>query len=156
MIDNMRNLVLLIVLLIIMNISIEELTDQKMTGAEILFIRSICNLLLAFIIAFYNKKSIIPKQPKLQLGAFICIGLSLLLVFTAYEYISAGSVSTLQRLDIPLLALIGVFISKSYSKQILLSLLAFAFVAILIVFNKTTDENPLLYAGFNSSYSNCH
>ncbi|MFN8294587.1 MAG: DMT family transporter [Chitinophagales bacterium] len=138
-------LVFMVALLAAMNIGIEQLTNKKITGAEVLFIRAICNLLLAFIIAAFNKKSILPKQPKLQIGAFICLGLSLLLIFTAYQYISAGSVSTLQRLDIPLLTLITLFSRKSSTKQVLLSFFAFAVVAALLIFNKSTDEKPMGY-----------
>ena len=108
-------------------------------------LRSSCNLLAAFSIAGFTKTSIIPKQPKLQFGTFMCSGLSLLLVFTAYQYISAGSVSTLQRLDIPLLVLVAAFNKKSNLLQISLSLLAFVLVAALIVFSKTTNEHPIGY-----------
>ena len=135
----------LVSLLVAMNIGIEELTDKGITGAEILFLRSICNLTAAFFIAAYSRKSIIPKQPKFQLGAFICLGLSLLLLFTAYQYISAGSVSTLQRLDIPLLVIMAAFGSQSKLSQTLLAILAFALVAALLILNKTTDEDPIGY-----------
>lgn len=136
---------LLVALLVAMNIGIEELTDQGITGAEILLVRSICNLVAAIFIAAYSTTSILPKQPKLQAGAFICLGLSLLLIFTAYQYISAGSVSTLQRLDIPLLVLISAFGGQSKLSQTLLALLAFALVAALLLLNKTTDEDPIGY-----------
>jgi len=135
----------LVALLVAMNIGIEQLTDKDITGAEILFFRSICNLIAAIFIAAYSRKSIIPKQPKLQLGAFICLGLSLLLIFTAYQYISAGSVSTLQRLDIPLLIIITAFGGQSKLSQTLLALLAFVLVAALLILNKTTDEDPIGY-----------
>ncbi|MBK9794340.1 MAG: hypothetical protein IPP60_14905 [Sphingobacteriales bacterium] len=108
-------------------------------------LRSICNLIAAIFIAANSRKSIIPKQPKLQFGAFICLGLSLLLIFTAYQYISAGSVSTLQRLDIPLLVIIAAFGSQSKLSQTLLAFFAFALVASLLILNKTTDEDPIGY-----------
>ena len=136
---------LLVALLVAMNIGIEELTDNGISGAEILLLRSICNLVAAIFIAGYSWKSIIPKQPKLQVGAFICLGLSLLLIFTAYQYISAGSVSTLQRLDIPLLVIIAAFSNQSKLSQTLLALFAFALVATLLILNKTTDEVPIGY-----------
>jgi len=69
----------------------------------------------------------------------------LLLIFSAYQYISAGSVSTLQRLDIPLLTLIALFTGKSNIKQTALSLIAFALVTILIILNKSTEETPIGY-----------
>jgi hypothetical protein len=69
----------------------------------------------------------------------------LLLIFTAYQYISAGSVSTLQRLDIPLLVIIAAFGSQSKLSQTLLALFAFALVAALLILNKTTDEDPIGY-----------
>lgn len=135
----------LVSLLVAMNIGIEELTDKGITGAEILLLRSICNLIAAIFIAAYNKTSILPKQPKLQFGAFICLGLSLLLIFTAYQYISAGSVSTLQRLDIPLLVIITAFGSQSKLSQTLLAFFAFVLVTSLLILNKTTDEDPIGY-----------
>lgn len=136
---------ILVVLLVALNIGIEQLTNQKITGAEVLVIRSLCNLLSVFVIAFFSKKSIIPKQPKLQIGIFLCLGLSLLLFYTAYQYISAGSVSTLQRLDIPLLVLTAAFSKKSTLAQMLTALLAFILVAALLVMNKATSENPIGY-----------
>lgn len=137
--------VAMVLLNIAMSIGIEEITDQKITGAEVLFIRAICNLILVFIIAGINRQSIIPTQPKLQIGAFICLGLSLLLFFTAYQYISAASVSTLQRLDIPLLALVTMLSSRFSIKPFILSFLTFVCVAALLWFNITTDENPFGY-----------
>ena len=136
---------ILVALLVAMNISIEELTNTGITGAEILLIRSVFNLLGAFIIAGITRESIIPRKPKLQIGAFICMGLSLLLIFTAFQYISAGSVSTLQRLDIPLLVLIAAFSRKSSRLQILLALLSFVLVAVLLLLNKATDQKPIGY-----------
>lgn len=138
-------MLVLVTLLVAMNIGIKTLTKNGISGAEILLLRSSCNLFAAFTIAGFTKTSIIPKQPKLQAGAFICLGLSLLLIFTAYQYISAGSVSTLQRLDIPLLVIIFAFNRKSNLFQILLALLSFILVAALVFFSKTTNEHPIGY-----------
>lgn len=138
-------MLVLVALLATMNIGIKTLTKNGISGAEILLLRSSCNLFTAFAIAGFTKTSIIPKQPKLQAGAFICLGLSLLLIFTAYQYISAGSVSILQRLDIPLLVIIFAFNRKSSLFQIVLALLSFILVAALIFFSKTTNEHPIGY-----------
>lgn len=135
----------MVLLNIAMSIGIEELTDQQISGAEILFIRAICNLVFVILLAATNKKSIIPKKPALQTGAFICLGLSLLLFFSAYQFISAGSVSTLQRLDIPLLAVISLFTIQFSLKQFVYSLFAFSLVVALLLFSKTTDEDPFGY-----------
>jgi drug/metabolite transporter (DMT)-like permease len=143
--SGLLQIALLVLLLAAMNIGIKQLTNNGITGAEILLLRSICNLLAAFAIAAYTKKSIIPQKPTLQLGAFICLGLSLLLIFTAYQYISAGSVSTLQRLDIPLLVLIAAFNSKSSWAQILISSISLILVAAMLFLSKTTDEKPIGY-----------
>ncbi|SDE31590.1 hypothetical protein [Niabella drilacis] len=109
-----------------------------------LFIRSLFNLLLVFVVAGVTKQKLLPTQPKLQIGAFICLGLSLLLIFTAYQYISAGSVSTLQRLDIPLLAVLAMH-QKFSLKKLLLSVLAFLLVAVLVVYTSANGENPVGY-----------
>ncbi len=138
-------ILVLVALLVIMNLGIKTLTKNGISGAEILLLRSSCNLLAAFAIAGFTKTSIVPKQPKLQAGAFVCLGLSLLLIFTAYQYISAGSVSSLDRLDIPLLVLIAAVSGKSTVSQVLLALLSFILVVLLLVLNKTTNENPLGY-----------
>lgn len=135
----------MVALLVLMNISIEKLTDENIQGAEILFIRSIGNLLLTLAIAGVGRQSIIPTQPKLQLGAFVCLGLSLLLILTSYQYITAGSVTTLQRLDIPMVALAGMAMGRFSSKQFILSALAFVFVAALLLLNSKTDEDPFGY-----------
>ncbi len=138
-------MLVLVVLLVTMNLGIKTLTKNGISGAEILLLRSSCNLFAAFAIAVFTKTSIIPKQPKLQAGAFICSGLALLLIFTAYQYISAGSVSILQRLDIPLLVIIFAFNRKSSLFQILLAILSFMLVAALVFFSKTTNEHPIGY-----------
>ena len=140
-----RQIALLAVLLVAMNLGIEKLTDQDVTGAEILLIRAIFNLLTVLGIAIIWKRNIIPSQPKLQFGAFMCLGSSLLLIFTAYQYISAGSVSTLQRLDIPLLVLLAIFSGTFSAKQFALAIFALGITALLIILNQTTDENPLGY-----------
>lgn len=138
-------IVSLILLLIALNIGIEQLTNQKITGAEILFIRAVFNLFVAFGIAYFTKQSIIPNKVKLQIGTFICIGLGLLLNFSAFQFISAGSVSTLQRLDIPLLCLFAMFRFKFSIKQFLFCILVFLVVGSLIFLNQTTKENPIGY-----------
>ena len=143
--SNNFKIVVLIVLLVIMNISIEEITDLNVTGAEILLIRSFCNLIFAFILAGVSKQNIFPKKLKLQIVAFFCIGLSLLLVFTSYQYISAASVNTIQRLDIPLLTFLTLFSGKFSLKRFLLSLLTVSIIIALIFANKSTDENPIGY-----------
>jgi drug/metabolite transporter (DMT)-like permease len=136
---------LMVILNIAMSIGIELLTKQNITGAEILLIRAVFNLILAFVVALATKQSILPTEPKLQLGAFFCLGLSLLLIFSAYQYISAGSVSTLQRLDIPLLVMIGIFQKKIMAKKLLLSLFAFLLVGVLIIYTQKSGENPMGY-----------
>lgn len=136
---------ILVALLVALNIGIEQLTNQKITGAEVLLIRSLANLIVVFFIAAYTKKSIIPKQPKMQIGVFLCLGLSLLLFYTAYQYISAGSVSTLQRLDIPVLVLAATSSRKITWPQILLAAFAFILVAVLLILNKAKSESPLGY-----------
>ncbi len=136
----------LILLNIIMSISVSHLTTQNITGAEILFIRAVFNLLLALGIGIVTKQKMLPTQPGLQSGSFICIGLSLLLIFTAYQYISAGSVSTLQRLDIPLLVLIAVFTKGQFSrKRFGLAVLSFAFVILMVLLNRQTGEKLMGY-----------
>lgn len=141
----MKHFFYLILFLICLNIGIEQLTNLKISGAEILFIRAIFNLLVAFGIAYFTKKNIIPKKVKLQLGTFLCIGLGLLLNFSAFQFISASSVSTLQRLDIPLLCLFAMFRFKFSIQQFLLCILVFTVVGCLIFINQTTKENPIGY-----------
>lgn len=140
-----RQIFILAVLLVTMNLGIEKLTDENVTGAEILLIRAVFNLLMVLSIAFLFKKSVVPSKPGLQFGAFVCLGSSLLLVFTAYQYISAGSVSSLQRLDIPLLVLAAFFSRKFSKSQFALSLTALGLVILLIIVNEKTDENPFGY-----------
>lgn len=138
-------ILLLAVLLVAMNIGIEQLTDADVNAAAILTVRSGFNLAAGLGIALLRQQSIVPQAPRLQAGAFIMLGLSLLLVFTAYEYISAGSVSTLQRLDIPLLALAGMYGRQLNLKQAGLATGALALVGALLLLNQTTDEDPLGY-----------
>lgn len=154
--------VLVVLLNIAMSIGIEQLTDRGVKGAEALLIRSSVNFLLALAVAAIGRQSLLPAQPRLQMGVFLSLGLSLLLTFTAYEHISAGSVNALQRLDIPLLAVVAVVShSRSRRKPFLssvpgsgfdqrtvsfwLSVLAFVLVAVLLLFNQTTDEEPAGY-----------
>lgn len=139
-------LISLVVFLILMNIGIEELTDKKIKGSTVLFIRGIFNLSFAILIAIFNGNHIIPKHPKLQLGSFMTKGLSLLLIFSSYQYISAGSVNTLNRLEIPIITLFSLPIRKQPFSAFSLSILSFLIVGGLIFFNENIDEDPYGYA----------
>ena len=128
-----------------MNLGIEMLTSKSMTGAELLLLRAVFNLGLAFGFAHITKEHIVPQKPKLQLATFLCFGLGLLLNFSAYQYISAGSVSILQRLDIPLLVLVSLFSVRFSWGRFSLSVLAFLVVFLLAFYTQKSGENPLGY-----------
>ncbi len=138
-------ILLLILLLVIMNISIEQLTNLKISGAEILFIRAVFNFGLAVLVAVKNRETIIPQKPKLQIGTFLLFGLGMLLNFSAYQYISAGSVSTLQRLDIPLLVLVSFLYSPFNGRKGFLAVLSFLVVGLMIFYSRNAQENVLGY-----------
>ncbi len=138
-------IVILVVLLVSMNIFVEHLTNLHITGAEVLGVRSLFSLIFIAAYSFFKEKSLVPRELKLQTNSFFFSGLSLLLIMTGFEYISAGSVSTMQRMDIPLLIVIAAFTSKVTKTQLFLSLVTFAIIVALILLSNKTDESPVGY-----------
>jgi hypothetical protein len=134
-----------VILLVIMSLSIKSVTSEGIAGQWVLFLRSAMNLVIAFAIVIARKSDIRPVKPVLQGWSFLLFGLSLLLVFSAYEHLSAGTVTTLQRLDIPTIVILGAMTGTVVRKEIGLALTTFLVVAINLWLSGNTQGEPIGY-----------
>lgn len=147
---NKRKLFILITLYIIFqianNLSIEELTESGVKGHIILIGRSMVCLLISVLVAVSNKKSIFPQKIQTQVVRILLSGIGLLLITQSYQYLSATSVTTFQRLDITFILIISMVIGryKSYDK-ILFILANILTIASLLTLSNSIEEDPLGY-----------
>jgi len=70
----------------------------------------------------------------------------MLLILTGFQYISGGSVTTIQRMDIPLLILYSAITSHVRKTQLFLAVLTFVIILTLVIVHKRTNERPIGYA----------
>lgn len=135
-----------IILQIANNLSIEELTETGVKGHIILIGRSLTCLLISISAALITKQSIFPKQIKTQYARLILSGIGLLLITQSYQFLSATSVSTFQRLDISFIILISILIGRYKSYDKILFVIANALtVACIITLSNSIDEDPFGY-----------
>ena len=133
---------LIIVLVAVNNNCYEYLTNNQLKAPQILFYRGVFTLILTIIYAHYRNQALMPKEIAAQSVRFITTGGSLLLILFSYNYLSAGTVSLLQRLDIPVLIFFSIFITKRMQKmQTILSILVIAIVLFLAIDPQLIDED---------------
>lgn len=134
--------ILIIVLVALNNNCYEYLTNNALKAPQILCYRGGITLLLTIIYAVYKNEALVPKQIRAQGVRFITTGGSLLLALFSFNYLSAGTVSLLCRLDIPVLILFSVALNKTkHWLQILLSILVILIVLFLTIDPKFIDED---------------
>lgn len=98
-------------------------------------------LIISFY-AIYKGERMLPKYLKAQSVRFITNGASLLFVLFSYAYLSAGTVSLLQRLDIPFLIFLSLFLKKPQKRyQIILSIATVATVLYLAINPSVINES---------------
>jgi drug/metabolite transporter (DMT)-like permease len=132
---------LIIVMVAVNNNCFEYLTNEGLHAPVILFYRSVFTLLLTVIYATRHHQLLVPKNIKEQSVRFITTGGSLLLVLSSFNYLSAGTVSLLQRLDIPVLIIFSILLhKKKHWVQILFSVLTVIIVLFLTMDPQFIDE----------------
>lgn len=110
----------------------------------VLFIRGIIGFIICSSIAKYKGLNALPKRWNLQGYRLINAGLILFLVFQSYKYLSATTVSLMQRLDIPFLIILSCFLKDRKSVvQIVLSVLAILSTCYFISSSLLTEEQEV-------------
>lgn len=140
---NKTNLIFIAIILSVAvnNNCFEYLSNHDIKASQTLFYRGVFTFLICFFIAFVKKEKLFPDKIKEQSIRFITTGGSLLLVLMSYNFLSAGTVSLLQRLDIPFLIFVSLA-SKKKKKlfQVILSLLTIGGLLSLTINPKIIDE----------------
>lgn len=132
----------IILLVALNNNCFEYLSNHDIKASQTLFYRGIFTLFFCSVIAVKKKEKFIPSKIKNQSIRFLTTGGSLLLVLMSYSFLSAGTVSLLQRLDIPFLIFVSVFTrKKKKSYQIIISLFTIFIILGLTVNPELIDEN---------------
>lgn len=123
------------------------LSDKNYDTATIMIYRSAVSVLLFTLALVLKKKPLKVINGKLLFTRSFLDGLNILLLVTSFKYLAAGSVSLIQRMDIPLLILIAVFKRESKSSlQFYLSLWTIVLLVFFISVSKLIDEDLTGYA----------
>lgn len=139
--------IFLIILIALNNNSIELLADKEYSTATIMVYRSIVSVFLFALTLFYKGDKIQVNNKRLLLTRSFLDGFGILLLVTSFKYLAAGSVSLIQRMDIPVLIIISVFRRESKSSlQFYLSLWAIVLLSFFVAESKLLDEDTVGYA----------
>jgi hypothetical protein len=110
----------------------------------VLLIRGVIGFILCSSVAKFKGLNALPRKWNLQGYRLINAGLILLLVFQSYKYLSATSVSLLQRLDIPFLIILSSILKDKKSVvQLSLSILAVLSTCYFISSSLLTEEQEM-------------
>lgn len=131
---------------VVNTLAVEEVVETGVKGYVVLFFRAIIALILSVSFGIYRKETFIPNRLRVQGVRLFTSGLSLILIFQSFSYLSATSVSLIQRMDIPLVIFTGVFFRGiNKASKYVLSIISCVIVLLLIFFSKTLDEDPIGY-----------
>lgn len=140
-------IVLLIILIGLNNNSIEYLADENYSTACIMVYRSAISVFLFGALLFFKRKKIVVNNRYLLLLRSFFDGLGIFLIISSFKYLAAGTVSLIQRMDIPLLILLSVFKRESKSSlQFYLSLWAIVLIIFFVSESKLLSEDAIGYA----------
>jgi len=132
----------IILLVAVNNNCFEFLSNHNIKASQTLFYRGVFTLIFCSVIAFIKKERIFPVKIKEQSIRFITTGGSLLLVLMSYVFLSAGTVSLLQRLDIPFLIFVSLTLKKKKKAyQIILSVLTILSILSLTINPEIINED---------------
>lgn len=131
----------IILLAAINNNCFEYLSNHNIKASQTLLYRGVFTLFFCFVIALVKKEKVFPTNIKEQSIRFLTTGGSLLLALMSYAFLSAGTVSLLQRLDIPFLIFVSLALKKKKRTfQIVLSVLTLLSILSLTINPKIIDE----------------
>ena len=132
----------IIILVGLNNNCFEYLNNQAIHAPQILFYRGIFTIVITTAFAVFRKESFFPKNIRPQAVRFVTTGGALLLILESYTYLSAGTVSLLQRLDIPFLILLSIVNRQKKKRfQILLSIITVLIVLFLTINPSLINED---------------
>lgn len=147
-VDNIKSIylfVLLVLLITGIQLFVEELTEIGLLGTQILFWLSCFNIVFVVAKNLISKSTFLPNDPKGQFFRFLFVGVSMICLFSSFEFISAASFSTLSRIDIPIIILITAISIKQSKKKIYLSVFVLFVVAFILYESQEVDEDFLGY-----------
>lgn len=147
-VDNIKSIylfVLLVLLITGIQLFVEELTEIGLLGTQILFWLSCFNIVFVVAKNLISKSTFLPNDPKWQFFRFLFVGVSMICLFSSFEFISAASFSTLSRIDIPIIILITAISIKQSKKKIYLSVFVLFVVAFILYESQEVDEDFLGY-----------
>lgn len=107
----------------------------------VLFIRGVIGFILCTSLAYSKGMRAFPEKWNLQRYRLVNSGIILLLLFESYKHLSATTVSLFQRLDIPFLIILSVFIRDKKSKvQLVFSIITILSIVYFVSSNLLTEE----------------
>ena len=136
----------IIILVALNNNCYEYLSNHSVKAAQTLFYRGVFTLIASSVYGYLKGEKLFPQNISAQSVRFITTGGSLLLILESYPYLSAGTVSMLQRLDIPFLIFFSIA-QKQHKKlfQIVLSVLTVLAILVITINPEYFDDD---YEGF--------
>jgi len=129
----------------------EYLTGKDYPAPLMLVFYGVFSLVLNCIAGLFTRQAIFPKQWKFQIVRLVNNGISMLLIFISFKYLSAGSVSLIQRTDIPFVIMLSFFLGEKKSNlQFWLSLWSILTVVFMIVDARLINEES---GGFGYAFA---
>lgn len=124
--------------------SVEILTDKGYKASNIMVLRGSTALLLGILGGVLQKKRIIPYQWRPQIARFFLNGFSSFFAILSFTYLSASTVSLMNRLDIPALIIIATLLGQPKSNaQFWLSIWTIIIIVFMALDAKFIDEKPI-------------
>lgn len=109
-----------------------------------MFYRGLFALLINLSFAFYKRARIIPADWKKQTLRLLVDGSSIWLLYQSFKYLSAASVSLIQRMDIPALIILSVLRKENKSSlQFWLSFWTILLIGFFVLDSRFIDEEPI-------------
>jgi len=129
--------------------SIEALTDRGYKSSQIMILRGLVALIFGIAISLFKRHSLLPVAWKPQVIRFLAIGIASYFSIVSFAYLSASTVALINRLDIPFLIFLSVFLGQRKSNlQFWLSIWTVIIITFLAVDARFIDEEVIgfLYA----------
>lgn len=136
--------VIVIIAVTLYTYSVEILTDKGYKASNIMVLRGSAALLLGLIGGLLQKRRIIPNHWQTQIARFFLNGFSSFFAILSFTYLSASTVSLMNRLDIPALIIIATLIGQPKSNaQFWLSIWTIIIIVFMALDAKYIDEEPI-------------
>jgi drug/metabolite transporter (DMT)-like permease len=134
----------LVLMVALHNNALEYLAEDGYSALVILFCRGVAQLAISSIVGRSIGYSLWPSNWRTQSVRMLNNGVAIYLGIVSYQYLSATTVSLLQRLDIPLLILLGQATGRQApDRRSWLCWIAVGLVFLFALDAETLDENAL-------------